>query len=267
MVVLKRDFQVVLPPEHYRRFLRAQDEGVGFFLVGTLDHAEGDLHCVVGLPGYVLHVEEVAAELDKHADYEYLALQDFDVGAGGAADVFDGEHSVLEDHFGMVPTDILFEDEDLVAGVTAYLGAYVTDAVEVVELALERLEDELMLDFFLEALLGLKVIEGRLGDLARVGDGGVEELVIVDLIKVLRLNRGILGDCKLLILLEAGTLAEKVAVFLEALVQPIKNLLFDNALCDAQFLLQFLLRELVEHRPVNGLVSELLLQLREADET
>lgn len=43
VVVLKRDFQVVLPPEHYRRFLRAQDEGVGFFLVGTLDHAEGDL--------------------------------------------------------------------------------------------------------------------------------------------------------------------------------------------------------------------------------
>lgn len=106
----------------------------------------------------------------------------------------DRYHSVLEDHFGMVPTDILFEDEDLVAGVTAYLGAYVTDAVEVVELALERLEDELMLDFFLEALLGLKVIEGRLGDLARVGDGGVEELVIVDLIKVLRLNYYMLGN-------------------------------------------------------------------------
>lgn len=105
----------------------------------------------------------------------------------------DGYHSVLEDYLGVVAADILLEDEDLVAGVTAYLGAYVADAVEVVELALERLEDELVLDFFLEALLGLEVIEGRLGDLARVCDGGVEELVIVDLIKVLRLNYYMLG--------------------------------------------------------------------------
>lgn len=158
--------QVVLELEQVVRLAAdgacfVDDEGVPLADVvafGSVEHLELQerllgLAFVVDLD--VRDDELVGADLDDHVDLELQSADDLDVGACGAADVFEEEVVVAEEDFCVVAGDAFVQDDHLVVRVAADLRSVFFDVEEVRLRAFDGLQDE-----FFEPLL---VCRGLLG--------------------------------------------------------------------------------------------------------
>ena len=133
----------------------------------------------------LLDQKGVASHLDQHAQLQLLHLHELDEGARGAPDVPDHEHPVLVHDLGVVPRNGLVEDQDLVGGVPADVGALHAHPVDdVLVLDLLLLDHQFDLVFVLYGLLLVHLLVVVLG----LGDG--RGLLVLDGL-LLDLERGV----------------------------------------------------------------------------